>query len=687
MKKSSILLSALMIAGAANAETGASADIRVNQIGYYPNAPKVAAVIGTAAETFAVLNSATRDTVFRGNLSAEKNWTYSDEFVKLADFSAFTGNGTFILSVPGLGDSHPFDVRPFVHQAVAAASLKAYYFARASMELTENFAGPWKRKMGHPDDKVRVHASAATDSRPANTLISCPRGWYDAGDYNKYIVNSGITMHTLLLLFEQFPEYCRDLKVRIPADGYGLPDILSEALWNLRWMLTMQDPDDGGVYHKCTNENFDGFVMPAQATSPRYVVQKSSAATFDFAAVMAQASRILNPLMGDRVPPTIADSCRDAALRAWNWGRRNPDVLYNQTEMNEAFSPKINTGEYGDGNVSDERDWAAMELFVTTGQDSFLTAVNPFNNSNTSVPGWPSVRTLGFYSVFQNRKSLTPGAVDTLALRNRLVGLADRLKAGMKTSAYGIVMGGQSNDFGWGCNSVAANQGIALIQAFRATGDSTYFWAALSNLDYLLGRNATGYSFVTGYGDKTPMHPHHRPSEADGVKDPVPGFLVGGPNPGQQDGCGGYPSKLPAKSYLDAVCSYASNEVCINWNAPMVYLTWAVEAILSPDGLPIQSGVREKNTRLPDRIALARNYPNPFNASTTIRFVLNQPCAVTLAVFDMEGRRVSVLLDRKSMSAGSHEARFDAASLPSGIYFYRIEAGGRKMTGRMALVK
>ncbi len=687
MKKNACILLACLIVTAARAGTLASLDIRVNQIGYYPNAPKVATVIGAPAETFSVLNTANGDTVFRGDLSAGKNWLYSDEMVKLADFSAFTDEGTFVLSVPGLGDSHPFDIKPFVHQAVAAASLKAYYFARASMELTEEYAGPWKRKMGHPDTKVRVHASAATASRPVNTLISTPRGWYDAGDYNKYIVNSGITMQTLFLLYEQFPEYCNDLKVRIPQEGYGLPDILNEALWNLRWMLTMQDPEDGGVYHKCSNENFDGFVMPAQATSQRYVVQKSTAATLDFAAVTAQAARVIGPLMGDRVAPTIADSCIDAALRAWNWARRNPGVLYDQDEMNGKFSPKINTGEYGDGNVSDEWDWASMELFVTTGQDSFLAAEAPFKDSNTYIPWWSSVRTLGFYSVFQNRKTLTPGSVDTLALRNRLIGLADWLRGGMSTSAYGIVMGMTSGDFGWGCNSQAANQGIALIQAFLATGDSSYVWAALSNLDYLLGRNATGYSFVTGYGDKTPMHPHHRPSEADGVKDPVPGFLVGGPNPGQQDGCTGYPSKLPAKSYLDAVCSYASNEICINWNAPMVYLTWALEAILSADGRPDLSGVREKRIGQPERIDLVQNYPNPFNASTTIRFVLKQSALVTLSVFDSEGRRISIALDRRKLNAGPHEVRFDASSLPSGVYLYRIEADGRRMTGRMALVR
>jgi endoglucanase len=90
-------------------------------------------------------------------------------------------------------------------------------------------------------------------------------------------------------------------------------------------------------------------------------------------------------------------------------------------------------------------------------------------------------------------------------------------------------------------------------------------------------------SFVTGFGTVSPLHPHHRPSEADGIAAPVPGWLVGGPNPGQQDrkGCGtaSYRSALPALSYLDDMCSYASNEVAINWNAPLVYVAAALQAL------------------------------------------------------------------------------------------------------------
>jgi endoglucanase len=75
------------------------------------------------------------------------------------------------------------------------------------------------------------------------------------------------------------------------------------------------------------------------------------------------------------------------------------------------------------------------------------------------------------------------------------------------------------------------------------------------------------------------MFPHHRPSSADTIAAPIPGLLVGGPNPSQQDRCKGYPSNLPALSYVDAQCSYASNEVAINWNAPFAYLVAAVDAL------------------------------------------------------------------------------------------------------------
>src|SRR5690606_4601775 len=139
----------------------------------------------------------------------------------------------------------------------------------------------------HPDTEVEVHASAASADRPAGTVISAPRGWYDAGDYNKYIVNSGISTWTLLAALEHFPTFWRQRDVNIPESGDAVPDLLDEARWNLLWMLDMQDPADGGVYHKLTTLRFGGMEMPERDTARRYVVQKTTAATLDFAAVMA----------------------------------------------------------------------------------------------------------------------------------------------------------------------------------------------------------------------------------------------------------------------------------------------------------------------------------------------------------------------------------------------------------------
>ena len=158
--------------------------------------------------------------------------------------------------------------------------------------------------------------------------------------------------------------------------------------------------------------------------------------------------------------------------------------------------------------------------------------------------------------------------------------MADELLKGSDKNAFLTVMGGRKSDFIWGSNANAANQGILLLQVYRITKDQKYLLAAVGNLDYLLGRNATGFCFVTGIGTKSTRHPHHRPSVADGIDDPEPGFLAGGPNPGEQDHCH-YDAHEPETAYADIDCAYASNEIAINWNAPLVYLANAAEALQS----------------------------------------------------------------------------------------------------------
>lgn len=145
----------------------------------------------------------------------------------------------------------------------------------------------------------------------------------------------------MLQSYQLNQNYFNSIHTNIPESTNQIPDLLDEIMYNLEWMLTMQDPSDGGVYHKLTTPNFEGFVMPKDCHQQRYVVQKSTAATLDFAATMALAARIYNAY------PQYQKFCQQAiqaAERAYAWAVKNPTGYYDQDGINEKFSPKISTG-------------------------------------------------------------------------------------------------------------------------------------------------------------------------------------------------------------------------------------------------------------------------------------------------------------------------------------------------------
>jgi hypothetical protein len=577
--------------GAAQGDHGSAAPppmIDLNQVGFYPLAPKMAVVTvasanasageagSPATDPFFVVGAGSGDTVFTGRLGPTMASANSSLSTRLADFSELKKEGVYCVLVPGMERSYAFRIGTGVLYPVVGAALKGFYYQRSGMALTPQYAGQWSRPAGHPDTQVLVHPSAATALRPAGTIISTPGGWYDAGDYNKYIVNSGITMGTLLDAYEDFPGFFDTLHTHIPAIA-GVPDLLNEALYNLRWMLTMQDPGDGGVYHKCTNAVFDGMVMPGVTRAPRYVVEKGTAATLDFAAVMAQAARVLRHFQATL--PGLSDSCLRAAEQAWKWALKNPNLAYDQNAMNRTFLPQVTTGAYGDFSFKDEWFWAAAELMVSTGDAAYGKVVRAQLDNPMNLPSWSNVQMMGGYTLLRFQ-ALLPArwAAAVGGIRERLLAIANRYLEKIGSNAFHTVIGESRSDFVWGSNSVAANQGMLLVNAWLQTRDKKYLGPALANLDYLLGMNATGYCFVTDIGTHSTMHPHHRPSIADGIIPPVPGLMAGGPNPGQQDHQH-YAFSDPETSYTDQDGAYASNEIAINWNAPLVYLAGAIEAL------------------------------------------------------------------------------------------------------------
>ena len=559
-------LLAIILAGSCANRIGkeTSEPIRYNQVGYQTNSQKLALVADGVTEV--VMTDVQGSEVFRTTPPPAVYWEASGDAVSVVDFSSVNKPGHYTLSLSGINQSFEINIADQPYNEVARAALKAFYFNRSAMPIEEAFGGQWARPAGHPDSLVMVHASAASEARPEGTILSSPLGWYDAGDYNKYVVNSGITTYTLLRAFTDFQDYFKTLDVNIPESGDALPDLLNEILYNYQWVLTMQDPNNGGVYHKLTTKQFEGFVMPHEAINQRYVVQKSTTAALNFAALAAKGYRTFKEL--DQQLPGLAEASLKQAEYAWQWAVNHPNVEYIQPQ-------DIGTGAYDDQTFDDEWFWAASELWLATGKPGYLDTVLE-KYAKPQVPTWNQTYALGVMSLLNNLDIL-PEALLNTNLKNDFLTLAEELTEVSKTSPYAVSI----SKFAWGSNSDVANQGMLKLFAYKISGNEEFLTSALSDLDYILGRNATGYCFVTGFGTKKVMNIHHRPSGADGIEEPVPGFLAGGPNLSVLPDCDPLVkrSPFPAKSYVDLECSYSTNEIAINWNAPLVYLASGIDAL------------------------------------------------------------------------------------------------------------
>ena len=566
-----LLLSSAALALVACASAKSDVAIRLNQVGYFPNEEKVVVIEGINPAGKIQVKNLQGKTVLKPRNIRQAQSPWGDKTRYVVDISDLKKEGDYEVCVAGA--KAPLRIARHALHDISVASLKLFYLIRSGVPIESQYAGPYARPLGHADTQVLVHPSAASESRPEGTVISSPLGWYDAGDYNKYVVNSAFSIGLMLGVYEENKAYFDRLQTNIPESKNQTADFLDEMMFNMLWLLTMQDPADGGVYHKLTTPNFEGFVMPKDCHQPRYVVAKSVTATLDFAAVMAQMARLMK---GNADYPDFSAKAAEAAERAYLWALVHPDAFYRQGDMNKQFQPAVNTGEYGDGNATDERFWAATELYKLTGKTVYKQDALRLMPSDFLVPSWGNVSGLGMLSW------LSAGdAVQADKVRQALQACCDAYVKDTDQSCFQAPYGNHAHDFGWGhLSERCCGMGIALLFADQYVAKGNYRRYALENIDCLLGRNALGYCYVTGFGQKSPMHPHHRPSAADGIDAPFPGMLVGGPNPGQQDKGSNlvYPSSLPDESYVDHADSYASNEIAINWNAALVGLLCWVDA-------------------------------------------------------------------------------------------------------------
>lgn len=520
--------------------------VKVNQIGYKPTDKKTVVTTSGEEEKFKITNLDTDEVVYVGSYT---DFKYDSDFkqqYKHGDFSALTEPGRYqVLSSPS-GLSYEFYIGEGLYDEVYKDVIRMLYSQRCGIALDDNIVGAFAHEACHTQE-------AYVYGDDSGKTYDVSGGWHDAGDYGKYVVPGAKTVMDLLLAYE---DYGCDLdNVGIPESGNGVPDLLDEAKVELDFFFKMQAPE-GGVYHKVTGIVFPETVGPCEETCDLYLSQISYAATADFAAVMAKASVVYADYDAD-----YAAKCLEASKKAYDY------LNSGKVEMKTATNPgDIVTGSYNDNALQDELMWAAAELYIATGDESYLKTVKETRETNYKTGlGWASVATYALYDLAKN------GSDDALATecKNQILEiLADKMTRSEKSAANVYPDGG----FVWGSNMGIANDGMLYLMAYQLTGDKVYLEYANYQRDYIFGVNGTGYCYVTGYGTLSPNNIHHRPSQV--VGNTFSGMLVGGPNGGLNDP---YSEAVlydygPAQCYVDNSQSFATNEICIYWNSPLIYL-------------------------------------------------------------------------------------------------------------------
>jgi endoglucanase len=554
--------------------------VRVNQVGYLPKGPKNATIVteATTALPWELRNSG-GTVVASGTTTPRGVDASSGQNVHSVDFSSYTTAGTgYTLSADG-ETSHPFDLGTAAYEQLRLDALKFYYPQRSGIEILDSLRPGYGRPAGH----VGVAPNQGDTAVPCQPgvcdyTLNVAGGWYDAGDHGKYVVNGGISVYGLMSEFERTkvaatakPGTLGDGSLNLPESGNGVPDILDEARWEMEFLLSMQVPADkplaGMAHHKIHDEAWTGLpLLPHNDSMKRELHPPSTAATLNLAATAAQCARLYA-----RYDAAFADRCLTAARRAWAAAQANPAIY---------ASPADGTGggTYDDNEVSDEFYWAAAELYITTGERAFRDFV-----LNSPVHTADVFRAEGF----DWKYTATPGRLDLALIPNNLPGRdavrasvlagADKYLATIAAHPYGLPYAPASGLFDWGSNNLVLNNMVVMATAFDLSGQRKYRDGVLEGLNYILGRNALNQSYVTGYGEKFSKNQHSRWYARQlntELPNPPVGTLSGGPNSSIQDpvaqsllqGC------QPQFCYIDEIQSWSTNELTINWNAPLSWI-------------------------------------------------------------------------------------------------------------------
>ena len=537
--KLTVLFLIFLVSGTCFPALSQEQSIHLNSLGFLPQSNKKASVVGES-KSFVVKKATDKSIAFKGKISIPVSQKDVNQSVYIADFSALSKPGKYYLETAEGTKSTEFEISPTAYNDAFYTSMRGFYLWRCGTAVAGDHNGiHYEHAACHLDDGYEDFQGKPGERRDGT------KGWHDAGDFGKYVVNAGITVGMMFMAWDQYENQLKNFSLNLPETAKGYPDFLKELKWETDWLLTMQYTDGSGkVSHKLTAKNFEPFCKPEEDNQKRYFTDWGSAATADFAAMLAQAARYFEPF-----DKTYAQKCLSAAELSYQLLKENPaDKRFVQGEFK--------TGGYQTSDP-DDRLWAAIEMWETTGNLNYL---KDFEEQATKMTfkidedwDWGDVSNLGMFEYALSKKpGRNPEILKTI--RKNIVDVANVISLKAGADVYGRPLGGK---YYWGCNGTVVRQVLNLNVADKISPSKVYKQTSQDAIDHIFGRNIYNRSYVTGLGINPPMNPHDRRSGSDSVKEPWPGYIVGG---GQS-----------AIGWKDDQEDYTTNEIAINWQAALVY--------------------------------------------------------------------------------------------------------------------
>lgn len=531
--------------------------VKVNQAGYLPVGEKKAIVSGfdgklsaAAGTPFAVKRASDGRVFWRGRLSlrADFDATISGERVLLADFSGLVVPGTYVLSVeaPGVADSPPFRVAFDAYAGLLVDASRYFYFQRANLALDAAHAGAFARA-----DVTPIDYAAPFQSDPSQTR-DVSGGWYDAGDFGKYVSAGASAISDLLWAYELVPFVFKDGQLRIPESGNGVPDLLDEVRYELDFLLKMQDAD-GGFFSRVFETN-PRRISDLVGGAPRV---KPTPHTGSAAAALAHASIVFR-----RIDPAYADTLLAAARRGWSYLEAHPEFI---------ATPD---GPYSDWSDTDDRFWAAATLFRATNEaryDAFVRAhYQDFANDLQHPENAHGVGSMQHIGYLQYLRARNPDRAVVSWFRTNFRAWASVQLGRFQADPWRNTL---HDNYYWGSNYSALTSslflvtGSVLLRERNRAPDLDVYRVLQSHLDYVLGVNPLALSYVTGHGARSLARPFSGIYSFDGKPGVPPGYMAGGANQYEGAWC----SRFHGKAHVDVDTEWTTNEHTIYWNASLVF--------------------------------------------------------------------------------------------------------------------